>query len=51
MRIAEGQAALHAPSALAALDAAYARGETDEFVKPTLIGAGAKLPMATRWST
>src|SRR5207245_3996281 len=40
--IAEGAAEFHADSALAALDAAYARGETDEFVKPTLIGTGAK---------
>ena len=28
---------LHAPSALAAIEAAYARGETDEFVSPTVI--------------
>ena len=27
----------HAPSALAAIDAAYARGENDEFVRPTVI--------------
>ncbi len=32
----------HADSVVSALDAAYARGETDEFVKPTVIGAGAK---------
>ncbi len=42
--IVEAQAAHRAPDALAALDAAYARGETDEFVAPTVI-AGAK-PMA-----
>ena len=41
--IAEAKAAFHADSAVAALDAAYARGETDEFVKPTLIGAGARV--------
>ena len=28
---------VHAPSALAAIEAAYARGETDEFVSPTVI--------------
>src|SRR5512146_44057 len=38
--IADGKAPFHADSAVAALDAAYARGETDEFVKPTVIGAG-----------
>jgi 2,3-bisphosphoglycerate-independent phosphoglycerate mutase len=31
---------LAAPDSAAALAAAYARGETDEFVKPTLVGAG-----------
>ncbi len=31
----------HADTAQAALRAAYARGETDEFVAPTVIGAGA----------
>jgi 2,3-bisphosphoglycerate-independent phosphoglycerate mutase len=41
--IAEAQAEFHAPNALSALDAAYARGENDEFVKPTVIGAGAKI--------
>jgi 2,3-bisphosphoglycerate-independent phosphoglycerate mutase len=30
---------LRAANALAALDAAYARGENDEFVKPTVVGA------------
>ena len=38
--IAEAKSAFHAGSAVAALDAAYARGETDEFVKPTLVGEG-----------
>lgn len=32
-----------AGTALKALDAAYARGENDEFVQPTVIGAGAKI--------
>jgi 2,3-bisphosphoglycerate-independent phosphoglycerate mutase len=41
--IAEATAEFHADSGIAALDAAYARGETDEFVKPTLVGAGAKI--------
>jgi 2,3-bisphosphoglycerate-independent phosphoglycerate mutase len=41
--IAEGVAEFHADNALAALDAAYARGETDEFVKPTAIGTAAKI--------
>src|SRR4029079_870630 len=38
--IAEADAPFHADSAVDALAAAYARGETDEFVKPTIIGAG-----------
>ena len=41
--IAEGVAEFHSDNALAALDAAYARGETDEFVKPTTIGAATKI--------
>jgi 2,3-bisphosphoglycerate-independent phosphoglycerate mutase len=41
--IAEAKSDSNADSALAALDAAYARGENDEFVKPTVIGAGAKI--------
>ena len=41
--IADGVAEFHFDYALAALDAAYMRGETDEFVKPTLIGAGGKI--------
>ncbi len=35
---------LHAPSATAAIEAAYARGETDEFVAPTVID-GALAPV------
>ena len=38
------RSAEHAESAMAALDAAYARGENDEFVQPTVIGTG--MPMA-----
>jgi 2,3-bisphosphoglycerate-independent phosphoglycerate mutase len=41
--VAEGVAEFHADSALAALDAAYARGETDEFVKPTIIASATKI--------
>ncbi len=51
--IVHGQAEHHAPSARAAIEGAYARGETDEFVAPTVIdgtpaatgtiGAGASL--------
>ncbi|WP_137886340.1 2,3-bisphosphoglycerate-independent phosphoglycerate mutase [Pseudomonas sp. 2FE] len=37
--IVDGQAQFQADSALAALEAAYARGESDEFVKATGIGA------------
>ena len=40
--ITEAEAAFHADDALAALAAAYERGDTDEFVKPTVIGNGAK---------
>ena len=42
--IIEARSAQHAESAAAALDAAYARGENDEFVQPTVIGTG--MPMA-----
>ncbi|QSX79009.1 2,3-bisphosphoglycerate-independent phosphoglycerate mutase [Agrilutibacter solisilvae] len=38
--IVESAAAHVAPDAVAALEAAYARGENDEFVAPTVIGAG-----------
>jgi 2,3-bisphosphoglycerate-independent phosphoglycerate mutase len=41
--ITEAQAEFHAPDALAALSDAYARGETDEFVKPTVIGDGSRV--------
>lgn len=39
--LAEGQADYAADSAVEALEAAYARGETDEFVKATRISGGA----------
>jgi len=39
--IVDAEAAFRAADALAALDAAYARGETDEFVQPTVIDDGA----------
>ncbi len=39
--LVDGRTPFHADDPLAALDAAYARGETDEFVKPTAVGAGA----------
>jgi 2,3-bisphosphoglycerate-independent phosphoglycerate mutase len=35
---AGGETTPHAASAVAAMRAAYARGETDEFVRPTLVG-------------
>ncbi len=41
--IAEAEAEFHAADALAALAAAYARGETDEFVKPTVVAGGARM--------
>jgi 2,3-bisphosphoglycerate-independent phosphoglycerate mutase len=41
--IADAHAAFRADGALAALSDAYARGENDEFVQPTVIGAGAKI--------
>jgi 2,3-bisphosphoglycerate-independent phosphoglycerate mutase len=41
--IAEAHADHHATSAMDALNAAYTRAENDEFVKPTLIGAGATI--------
>jgi 2,3-bisphosphoglycerate-independent phosphoglycerate mutase len=37
--IAEGEAAYHDSDAVHALEAAYARGENDEFVKPTVLHA------------
>jgi 2,3-bisphosphoglycerate-independent phosphoglycerate mutase len=39
MAITEGRAEFAAPDALAALESAYARGENDEFVQPTVIVA------------
>ena len=42
--IVDAQSPLHAESSLAALDAAYARDENDEFVQPTVIGRG--MPVA-----
>jgi 2,3-bisphosphoglycerate-independent phosphoglycerate mutase len=38
--ITDARAEFRADSGVAALDAAYARAETDEFVKPTVIGNG-----------
>jgi 2,3-bisphosphoglycerate-independent phosphoglycerate mutase len=43
--IVHAEAAHHAPSAIAAIDAAYDRGETDEFVRPTVID-GQVVPLA-----
>ena len=39
----QGSAEAVAPDALWGLEQAYQRGETDEFVKPTIIGAGAAI--------
>ncbi len=39
--LTQNQAEFHAPNAVAGLEAAYARGENDEFVKPTVM-QGAK---------
>jgi 2,3-bisphosphoglycerate-independent phosphoglycerate mutase len=38
--IADARSTQHAPDALSALQAAYARGEGDEFVQPTVIDGG-----------
>ena len=38
-----GTAPYHAPNPLAGLEAAYARGEDDEFVKPTIVGNAAPI--------
>ncbi|MBK9131830.1 MAG: 2,3-bisphosphoglycerate-independent phosphoglycerate mutase [Gammaproteobacteria bacterium] len=43
--IAAGRADYRAGSAREALDMAYARGETDEFVKPTLVAAADRTPV------
>lgn len=40
--IVDGKSALHAGSALEALSLAYARGETDEFVRPSVIASMGK---------
>ena len=42
--LARDQAEFRAESAVAGLEAAYARGETDEFVKPTLIATPGERP-------
>lgn len=39
--ITDAQSPFHFDNAMAALDAAYQRGESDEFVKPTVMGTGA----------
>jgi 2,3-bisphosphoglycerate-independent phosphoglycerate mutase len=41
--IVEAEAAFAADSVVEALEAAYARGESDEFVQPTLISGGARV--------
>jgi 2,3-bisphosphoglycerate-independent phosphoglycerate mutase len=41
--VANADSPLHAASAVEALELAYARGENDEFVKPTVVGDGAKV--------
>ena len=41
--IVDARSELHVPDALLALEEAYARGETDEFVLPTVIGDGARV--------
>ena len=41
--ISDAHSAHGADSAVGALDSAYARGETDEFVKPTVLGSGARV--------
>ena len=41
--ITDADADQYASNALVALDASYARGETDEFVKPIVVGAGARV--------
>ncbi len=41
--IVDARSELHTPDAPLALEEAYARGETDEFVAPTVIGDGARV--------
>ena len=43
LAIAEAHSPLHAADGVAALEAAYARGETDEFVQPTVIAGAAPM--------
>ena len=43
--LARGEAPFHFESAVAALEAAYTRGETDEFVQPSAIHPLAELPV------
>ncbi len=43
LAITEAAGEQYASNALIALDASYARGETDEFVKPTVIGDGTRV--------
>lgn len=43
--LTEGKAAFHAPTAEAALEQAYQRGETDEFVQPTAIVSEGEAPV------
>ena len=49
--ITDARAEFHADTGVSALDAAYARGETDEFVKPTVIGTGNRSSMATPFAS
>jgi 2,3-bisphosphoglycerate-independent phosphoglycerate mutase len=44
--VVDGRAPFTAPSAAAALESAYARGETDEFVQATAIAADGEAPAA-----
>jgi 2,3-bisphosphoglycerate-independent phosphoglycerate mutase len=46
--LVRGEAPFHAASGVAALEQAYARGETDEFVQPTAIHTGDALPVRMR---
>ncbi len=43
--LTRGDAPFHASTAVAGLDAAYARGESDEFVQPTVVHADADSPV------
>jgi 2,3-bisphosphoglycerate-independent phosphoglycerate mutase len=46
--LTQGAAEYSAPDALSALESAYARGESDEFVKPTHIQSGDEQPASMR---